>query len=237
MFTSLHRTARRIFLPLLDFFYPPVCLACNKLMPDGRDHVCEECWSSIRTVQKDLALYQETRGKLLASGVIDDLAASFVFEKEGSFQHIAHALKYSGIQSLGLELGRRLGEVINAWDLRADALVPIPLHKRKLRERGYNQAELIARGVSSVTKIPVRAGLVGRKRFTQTQTALSSEERQKNVKGAFELNVSDFSQIRDRTFILIDDVITTGSTIEACARELRRAGAVRVIAASSALAQ
>jgi ComF family protein len=237
MFTSLHRTARRIFLPLLDFFYPPVCLACNKLMPDGRDHVCEECWSSIRTVQKDLALYQETRGKLLASGVIDDLAASFVFEKEGSFQHIAHALKYSGIQSLGLELGRRLGEVINAWDLRADALVPIPLHKRKLRERGYNQAELIARGVSTSTKIPVRAGLVGRKRFTQTQTALSSEERQKNVKGAFELNISDFSQIRDRTFILIDDVITTGSTIEACARELRRAGAVRVIAASSALAQ
>jgi ComF family protein len=237
MFTSLHRTARRIFLPLLDFFYPPVCLACNKLMPDGRDHVCEECWSSIRTVQKDLALYQETRGKLLASGVIDDLAASFVFEKEGSFQHIAHALKYSGIQSLGLELGRRLGEVINAWDLRADALVPIPLHKRKLRERGYNQAELIARGVSTSTKIPVRAGLVGRKRFTQTQTALSSEERQKNVRGAFELNISDFSQIRDRTFILIDDVITTGSTIEACARELRRAGAVRVIAASSALAQ
>ena len=81
MFTFLHRTARRVILPLLDFFYPPVCLSCNKLMADGLERVCEECWSSIRTVHKDLELYQETRGKLLASGGIDDLAASFVFEQ------------------------------------------------------------------------------------------------------------------------------------------------------------
>lgn len=206
-------------------------------MTDGQEHVCEDCWSSIRKVQRDLDLYRETRAKLLASGVIDDLAASFVFEKEGSFQHIAHALKYSGIQSLGIELGRRLGEVINMWDIRADALVPIPLHKRKLRERGYNQAEMIARGVSTWTKIPVATRLVTRQRFTQSQTNLSLEERQKNVSDAFGLNVSDSSEVRDKTFILIDDVITTGATIEACGRELRRAGASRIIAASSALAQ
>jgi len=188
-------------------------------------------------VERGLELYQETRAKLLASGAIDELVASFVFEKEGSFQHIAHALKYSGVQSLGIELGRRLGGVINDWGLRADYVVPIPLHKRKLRERGYNQAELIARGVSAATGIPVRSGIVGRKRFTQTQTALSLEERQKNVKDAFELKVSDFSEVRDKTFVLIDDVITTGATIEACGRELREAGATCIIAASSALAQ
>jgi ComF family protein len=237
MFASLNQTARRVFLPLLDFFYPPVCLSCNQLLPDGRDPVCEQCWNSIRRVDRELELYQETRGKLLASKQIDDLVASFVFEKEGSFQHIAHALKYSGVQSLGIELGRRLGTVINDWGLRADYLVPIPLHKRKLRERGYNQAELIARGVSAATKIPVRAGLVARKRFTQTQTALSLEDRQKNVKDAFELRASDSSEIKDKTFVLIDDVITTGATIEACGRELRQAGASCIIAASSALAQ
>jgi len=237
MLFSLQHAARRIFLPLIDFFYPPVCLCCNKLLPDGREHVCEQCWNSIRRVEKDLELYQETRGKLLASGTIDDLVASFVFEKEGSFQHIAHGLKYAGVQSLGIELGRRLGGVINDWGLRADYLVPIPLHKRKLRERGYNQAELIARGVGAETRIPVRADLVHRNRFTQTQTALSMEERHKNVKGAFEIRSLDESVIKDKTFILIDDVITTGATIEACGHELREEGATCIIAASSALAQ
>jgi ComF family protein len=237
MFASLNQTARRVFLPLLDFFYPPVCLSCNQLLPDGRQHVCDQCWNSIQRVERSLELYQETRGKLFASGAVDELVASFVFEKGGSFQHIAHALKYSGVQSLGIELGHRLGGVIIDWGLRADYVVPIPLHKRKLRERGYNQAELIARGVSVATSIPVKTGIVLRKRFTQTQTALSLEERQKNVKDAFELRVSDFSDIRDKAFILVDDVITTGATIEACGRELRQAGASCIIAASSALAQ
>ena len=237
MLSPLQHGIRRVFLPLLDFFYPPVCPSCNKLLPDGQQHVCEECWNSIRTVDQHLGLYQETRSKLLASGVIDDLVASFVFEKEGAFQHVAHALKYSGVQSLGIELGRRLGAVINDWGLRADCLVPVPLHKQKLRERGYNQAELIARGVSVATGIPVNARIVLRKRFTQTQTALSLEERQKNVKDAFGLRDSIFVQISGRSFILIDDVITTGATVEACARELRRAGASRIVAASSALAQ
>ena len=222
---------------ILDFFYPPVCLSCRKLLIDGQRHVCEQCWDSIEPIRRDLELYQETRHKLCVSGTVDELVAAFVFEKEGAFQHIAHALKYSDYQSLGVELGKRLGGVVNAWGVGGDYLVPIPLHRRKLRERGYNQAELIARGLSEVTNIPVRADLVRRKKFTQTQTMLSLEERKKNLDDAFEVRASDLSEIRGKTFILIDDIITTGATIESCGRELRAAGATRLIAASSALAR
>jgi ComF family protein len=125
---------------------------------------------------------------------------------------------------------------MNVWGVTGDYLVPIPLHRRKLRERGYNQAELIACGMSEVTGIPVRTDLVRREKFTQTQTMLSLEERKKNMDDAFEVVPVATRNLENKTCILVDDVITTGSTILSCARELRDAGASRIIAASSALA-
>lgn len=158
----------------------------------------------------------------------------FVFEKEGPFQAIVHALKYSGIQQLGTELGRRLGSALRDEGVHADAVVPVPLHKRKLRERGFNQSLLIARGISGVLGIPVRADLVRRTRWTQTQTALSKEERKQNVEDAFECGEADLSGLR---IIVVDDVITTGATLEAVANALRASKAEGVTAASAAIAQ
>jgi ComF family protein len=179
-------------------------------------------------------LFLETRNRLLAEGVIDELVSLFVFEKEGPFQKIVHSLKYSGIQPLGIELGRRLGAVIQERGFQADALVPVPLHRRKLRERGYNQSLLIARGISEVLGTPIRAELVRRGRWTQTQTALSKEERQKNVENAFE---SDGTRLGGICVIVVDDVITTGATVEAVAHVLKSSGARLVVAASAALAE
>lgn len=237
MLRTLARVSNRLFTPFLDFFYPPTCLSCGALLSDGQRHVCSGCWDSIQLVRPELELYQETRAKLLASGMIDDLVAAFVFEKEGAFQHIAHALKYTGFQSIGFELGKKVGEAMNSWGVRADLLVPIPLHRRKLRERGFNQAELIARGASALTGIPVRTDLIWRTKFTQTQTTLSLDERAKNVRDAFEIPAEGTPSVQGKACILVDDVITTGSTIVACARELRAAGAKRTIAVSSALAE
>lgn len=236
-FPDFKRAVNGLFFPLVDFFYPPLCLSCRKLLLDAQRHVCLECWGSIQLVHPKLELYQETRNKLCASGTVDELVAAFVFEKEGVYQHIVHALKYSDCQSLGVELGKRVGHVMNVWGVTGDYLVPIPLHRRKLRERGYNQAELIAGGMCEVTGIPVRTDLVCRKKFTQTQTMLSLEERKKNMDDAFEVRASELLQIKGKTVILIDDIITTGATIESCGRELRQAGATKIIAASSALAQ
>jgi ComF family protein len=234
MLTTMKQSLGSFLDSLLDFVYPPLCVCCKTLLERGRDHVCPNCWSSILRVHCGLPLFVETQRKLISSGSVDELVALFVFEKEGAFQSIAHSLKYSGVQALGLELGLRLGEVVKERKIHADALVPIPLHKRKLRERGYNQAELIARGLSESTGIPVRADLVRRKRFTQTQTALSLEDRRENMEDAFEC---ESTEVEGMTFIVVDDVITTGATLLSCSEALNKAGAGCIIAASAALAQ
>lgn len=228
---------RRIFAPLVDYIYPPTCIACNRLLEDGTRAVCSTCWQSLTILTKGHPLYLETRQKLEASGVVTDLVSCFVFEKEGVFQSLAHALKYSGMESWGILLGRRLGEVMLSWHCNGDILLPIPLHRRKQRERGYNQAELIARGASEVTGIPVRANMLRRRKETKTQTQLTLEERRKNVEDAFELMYPAEREVRNATCILVDDVITTGATLISCAQEFKRAGAQRIIAASVALAQ
>jgi ComF family protein len=234
MTSSILHWFRQFLDSFLDFVYPPLCISCGRLLETSREHVCPECWSAITPVTRDLDLFLETRNKLLASGTIDELVSLFVFEKEGPFQKIAHALKYSGIQGIGIELGRRIGSVASRGEIRADLIVPVPLHKRKIRERGYNQSLLIARGVSEVTGIPVKADLVHRRRWTETQTALSKEERKKNVDDAF---TCENRELNGACVIVIDDVITTGATIEAVAAALKSSGAEVVVAASAALAK
>jgi ComF family protein len=234
MVSAINGALRGFLGSILDFVYPPLCISCGKLLDSGREYVCPGCWSAIKPASRDLTLFDETRNKLLISGAIDELVSLFVFEKEGPFQKIAHALKYSGVQELGLELGRRLGVLIRDEGIRADVLVPVPLHRRKMRERGFNQALLIGRGISEVLAIPVRTDLVLRCRWTETQTTLSKEGRKENVENAFQCGTTKLNGL---TVIIVDDVITTGATIGAVALALKTSGARSVIAASAALAQ
>ena len=229
--------SRNIISPIIDFIYPPVCISCNQLLADGSQKVCPGCWNSIQCVTRELPLYSETKQKLLDSGVISDLVSAFVFEKEGTFQHIAHALKYNGYESLGRELGKQIGNRAIDWRVHADCVIPIPLHKVKRRERGFNQSDHIANGISSILGIPTHTTIVQRKKHTQTQTMLSMDERRKNVEDAFEIDRSKHSQIDGRVCLLVDDIITTGATLNSCAQELIKGGASQIIAASAALAQ
>jgi ComF family protein len=222
---------------LLDFLYPPICIACNTLLPDGRQKVCPDCWGAIPRVTTLHPLYQQTYVKLCEAGMITDLVSCFVFEKEGSFQHIAHALKYKEYKSLGIDLGVFIGKTMNEWDMGADILIPVPLHPIKHRERGYNQSEFIARGIASVVGRPLVLNAVRRSRYTQTQTKLNIEERRKNMDRAFELIPATSQILEGKICLLIDDVITTGATTNACAQVIRSAGAAKIIAASAALAE
>ena len=219
----------------LDFVFPPLCISCNNYLDDGQKRVCNTCWNSIQSVTRQHPLFVDTREKLLAGGFVSDLVSRYVFEKEGAFQHIAHGLKYQGFQSLGVELGRRIGEQMRDWGVAGDILIPIPLHKIKFRERGYNQAEMIARGISEVTGIQLRVDIVGRRKHTQTQTQLNLDERTENMEEAFEIDHGEL--VENRVCLIVDDVITTGATISSCSAELLKAGATRVVAASAALAQ
>jgi ComF family protein len=233
---SLRSVAEVFASTLLDFLYPPFCLACGSSMVGGREQLCRSCWEDIEHVTKQHPLYQETRGKLTASG-ISDLCSAFIFQKEGPLQKVLHALKYDGNTAAGIELGRAFGSVLVDWNIHADYLLPVPLHRRKERERGYNQAAYIARGAADVTNLPIRTDLLVRTKNTQTQTQLNREQRKKNMEDAFVIVEQKAHEIEGKTLLIVDDVITTGATIVSCAAALCTANAAAVIAGSVALAE
>jgi ComF family protein len=230
---------RELLSSFLAFIYPPTCLACGGDLEDNDHLVCETCWQSIETVHAEHDTYQQFLAKLTRDGIISRLFSPFYFEKEGKLQAIIHGLKYQGYTSLGIKAGRKVGERIKSTsDLpKADVLLPVPLHPLKKRERGYNQSEVICQGIEEVTGIPVRTDLLRRGKYTVSQTQLSLEERKENVGDAFEVNEKKRGDTSGKSFILVDDVITTGSTINACAKALATAGAKSVHAASIALAK
>ena len=233
---DLINAVRGTLKPFLDFVFPPTCLACKNLLLDTEHHVCNSCWNSVRRLNVVHPLYCQTRDRIVESEVITELVSVFLFEKEGVVQSLAHALKYDGFRSVGFLMGRELGMALVQSGMTAACIIPVPLHRTKLRERGFNQAEEIARGVTEVTGIPLRTDILRRTRFTQTQTKLDHEQRRKNVEEAFSVSISSF-QLPYKTCILVDDVITTGATIVACGEALRKAGFERVFTASVALAE
>jgi ComF family protein len=184
-------------------------------------------------------VWQEISSKLKEEGVVEDLLSCFLFEKEGKLQEIVHLLKYRGVRSVGVELGRTLGGYVirDARFASADYLIPVPLHRIKERERGYNQSDHICRGISGVTHIPIGHSLLLRTKYTQSQTKLNHEERRQNVGDAFAVHQKYRNEVGGKKLIIVDDVITTGSTINACAKVLNALGVKSVLAASAALAE
>ena len=236
MFRKVHSF---LILPLLDLIFPPVCLTCDKRLPERSAQICGECRDSLTQVGAGHPVLREILARFEAGGCVSDVTSCFLFEKSGIMKDIIYHLKYGGMTLIGIELGKMLGRKI-LDDERLDplaVLVPVPLHRLRCRDRGYNQSESICLGVASITGTAVMNDLLIRKSNTRSQTKLTLEERRENVREAFALNEKCGRDVRGAAVILVDDVITTGSTIEACARTLLAAGAARVSAASIALAE
>lgn len=155
-------------------------------------------------------------------------SAAYHFRKGNRVQQLLHRLKYKGEAHLGDYLGKLLGESIKTHPVfsKADKIIPIPLHPQKLRKRGYNQSERIARGVAEITGIPLDTRVLRRVQATRTQTRKARYARWENVSEVFAVALPE--QIRGKHLLLVDDVITTGATMEAAARRLRDAGAEAV---------
>ncbi|HLX12092.1 MAG TPA: ComF family protein [Bacteroidota bacterium] len=230
---------QQIGTPLLDLLCPPVCFLCDGEVRSGEEKICEKCWNGFRTIDSSHPVWNELGRKLEDGGAVDGFTSCYLFETNGSFQNAIHLLKYQGIKTIGKQVGREIGKRIAADEnLRgADYVVAVPLHKSKERDRGYNQAEFLCRGIHEETGISILSGTLHRTRFTESQTKLNLEERRLNVAGAFSVRSGSESTINDKSFILVDDVMTTGSTLTACARVLKSHGARRVFAASAALAE
>ena len=220
-----------------DLVFPPACISCNAPLAHGGELTCSRCRVAMREVDEWDERYRAALGDLASGGAIAGFVAAWYFEEGGPVQSLVHALKYDGMTGVGTVLGKALGERIRgAGYAGADLVVPLPLHPVRMRERGFNQAGCIARGVSAVTGVPPGLGLVRRARPTRSQTALRDVERRANTRGAFGPG-RRAARAAGASILLVDDVVTTGATMCACAAALRAAGARSVIACAAALAR
>jgi ComF family protein len=228
----------RLLYPFLDVFFTPVCSHCHARLCCGELFLCRACWSSVPSLGTDDPLVAAARERLCADGLITDIVSLYRFEKERELQSVLHELKYGGKTRVGVLLGRMLGNgILNAvGEKPIDMSIPVPLHRARYRERGFNQSELLCRGIHETTGVPVASSVLHRVRHTQSQTTLSSEDRKLNMRDAFAAARRGSVSITEKRILLVDDVITTGATIRECAAVLRRGGADSIIACSVALA-
>ena len=207
-----------------DLLYPPTCLGCGNNLPQASREapLCPACLRAMPRAEPSLFLPRLARfpdGESIAHA-----EALWVFDDDGILQQVQHALKYGNRPSLGVWLGRLVGERwAHVGAPVPDLIVPVPLHRRRTLERGYNQSERLATGVGASLGVPVRDHLLVRTRPTRSQTALSKSERWQNVCDAFA--VADRDAAAGRSLLLVDDVLTTGATAMAAAHTLRDAGA------------
>ncbi len=203
----------KIWKAALNFVYPSSCMICKTSLPDSPG-LCDLCWNDIDIWDSDLheVGFEHEFDQIVILYQFNDCVRSLI-----------HALKYRGKTLPGQMFGRALGQRIAGIVEPDTIIVPVPLHSAKKRARGYNQSEIIARAMGRVSGLQVMAKALYRVRSTPTQTRLGVLERQYNVHGAF--HVRRPASIEGRKIFLIDDVITTGATLNACVLALRSAGA------------
>ena len=224
---------------LLDFIYPPVCLLCDERLEEN-EFLCPLCrenfLASLRPfIQKGRSDFPHLTVEICFDKVVT------CWEYSDKIDQLIHRMKYQNGRKLGYLLGCIAGESLDVYlgprgvgiqgegDVTTEdrIMIPVPLHSIRKRERGYNQSEILCRGLASKLNVPVRSDLVRRLRNTQSQTRLKAQKREKNVTDAFCVRNPD--EVFGKQIILVDDVCTTGATLNSCAYSLKKAGAICVI--------
>ena len=216
---------------VLHLLFPHVCAGCGSDILNEHTVLCMRCIGALPETNFELhggnPVEKTFWGRLPLAGA----TAQFYFTKESLMQHLMHQFKYKGNKELGIQLGRIMGEQLQGTNrFRVDALVPLPLFPAKEKRRGYNQAMVLCEGMAEIMKIPVLDKIISRPQHTETQTKKGRIERWRNMEGKFVLK--DQTDISHSHLLLVDDVITTGATLEACGNELLRAENVRLSVAT-----
>lgn len=222
---------------LRDIVYPDLCLACDEPLRSSEKIICLRC--QLELPKTDYADFRENpvAKKFWGKVPVAHAMALYHFHKSSRIQNLMHALKYKGRKDVGIKLGNLLGFQLFKNDLfnSVDYITSVPLHREKEIKRGYNQANLIGEGLSEILEIPFASSILRKTKFTDSQTKKNRIQRWENVKEIFQLE--EENTIKGKHILLIDDVITTGSTLEACTAELIKADGVRVSIAAVAHAE
>ena len=201
-------------------FYPEVCAACNTSLIEGEKHICLQCEYDLP--KTDFHLHRDNTIEKHLTGRIEfeKAAANYFFTDKSKVQHLIHSIKYKGNKGLAIYTGKQYGFELkeSGFTKGIDVILPVPLHASKLKQRGFNQAELFAKGLEESTGIPINNNVLKRLIATPTQTKKSRTQRWENVETIFA--ITDTQTLENKHILLVDDVITTGSTLEACAMQV-----------------
>ncbi len=222
----------RLLKDFISLFYPEVCIICGEGLAEKEEFICTTCFYKIPKTDyhnnPNNALYKVFYGRAEIKA-----AASYCYFSKGSMvQDLVHAVKYNDKKELGVCLGKWYGAELKgvAPFSELDCIIPVPLHPKKLQRRGYNQSECFADGLSQVLKVPVLPSALIRLKDTETQTNKSRFSRWENVKDVFEAGNKE--QLLNKHVLIVDDIITTGATMEACIHAINAAGVASVSVAS-----
>lgn len=231
----MFRLMRDIATALIDILYPPVCSGCGKEYNCIDSNLCEACWKNLWRLEPPLCIccgapvnlnHQSSRcPECLDGPVYYDAARSVVSYYDPVIHNCIHDLKYRFHSKLANDLGEMIQKEFESFcrDKELDAIVPVPLHKQRLRYREFNQSALLARKLSQSIGVPIREDIVWRVKKTKPQSQLNAEQRKINPAGAFKL--ASPASVQKQRLAVIDDIYTTGSTINEVCATLRRGGA------------
>lgn len=228
----------KLISKIFDTFFPRICTLCGDNLLYNEKYVCNHCLSSLPRVN----IHKYIDGNFIEQMFWGKFkvfrATSFLYySKDSDTRKLLFELKYYKNKYLGEVLGRYMARELKDFGIfnDVDYIIPIPLHKNKEKSRGYNQSEWISKGISSLTGIPVKKDIVVRAYNTLTQTKKEKYERWENIDGVFSL-VSEIN-LENKHILLVDDVLTTGATITACADSMKKVRGLRISALTFAIAK
>jgi len=221
---------------VLELLFPSLCTTCGERLTSQEKFICFDCWHDLPVTNFHVNPENKVAQLFWGRVKIENATSFFSYKKGSRYQHLIHYIKYKGLKELGFETGRKFGFALSESTAfsSVDSIVPVPLHPKKEQKRGYNQCSWIAAGIADVLHKPVIDKNLYRKTFTSTQTRKNRFERWQNVDGIFEVHHP--AEFNGKHILLIDDVVTTGATLEACAFPLLKLPDTKVSIATLAFA-
>lgn len=225
-----------MFKNLVNLFFPPVCSGCHSLLLSNENVICTVCRHNIPLTNHHLNPENEAFKKFYGRIPVEYTSALLYFHKKGIVQELIHNLKYKGHEEIGTVLGEWYAADLKNVSLlkNVDEIIPVPLHKRKLRERGYNQVTNFGLALSNELKIKYNPNLLVRNIYSKTQSKKNLLNRSEGIDTIFDVVFTE--KDHNKHFLLIDDVITTGSTLEACSHALLKIPGAKISIVCMAMA-
>lgn len=216
---------------LINLFFPRSCCICGNPLVGDEKEICLHCLSELPETLSDSLVSRRLLGRV----PLEAATALLIFKRKNSTQTLLHQIKYHGNERLALMMGHQMGRALASKKAfnDVDFLIPVPLHPRKIRIRGYNQSLLLCKGIAEEFPRPICDNNLIRTRHTETQTKKNREERLDNMEGVFALRNPD--ELKGKHILLVDDVITTGATTEACWSTLKSVPDIKISLASLAI--